>query len=121
MGLDSGHRGLFCLFVAQLSRLIYPMGETWDRCYDHNFRRFYPFSAKKLAFFSKTNVMITILQKLALFCVKNANIFDKFFGENILKIITSVQRRGKCGFLIYARSPPPICKYWCRLLSGNPS
>jgi hypothetical protein len=30
------------------------------------------------------------LQKLALFCVKNANIFAKFFGENILKIITSV-------------------------------
>jgi hypothetical protein len=48
---------------------------------------FYPFSAKKLAFFSKTNVMITIFSKLALFCVKNANIFDKFFGKNILKII----------------------------------
>jgi hypothetical protein len=30
------------------------------------------------------------LQKLALFCVKNANIFTKFFGENILKIVTSV-------------------------------
>jgi hypothetical protein len=30
------------------------------------------------------------LQKLALFCVKNANIFAKFSGENILKIITSV-------------------------------
>jgi hypothetical protein len=30
------------------------------------------------------------LQKLALFCVKNANIFANFFGENILKIITSV-------------------------------
>jgi hypothetical protein len=31
------------------------------------------------------------LPKLALFCVKNANIFAKFFGENILKIITSAQ------------------------------
>jgi hypothetical protein len=30
------------------------------------------------------------LQNLALFCVKNGNICAKFFGENILKIITSV-------------------------------
>jgi hypothetical protein len=30
------------------------------------------------------------MQKLALFCVKNANIFAKFFGKNIFKIITSV-------------------------------
>jgi hypothetical protein len=51
---------------------------------------FYPFSAKKMAFFSKTNAMITIFAKLALFCVKNANIFAEFFGENILRIITSV-------------------------------
>jgi hypothetical protein len=29
-------------------------------------------------------------QNLALFWVKNANNFAKFFGENILKIITSV-------------------------------
>jgi hypothetical protein len=31
------------------------------------------FSAKKLVFFSKTNVMIKILHNLALFLVKNAN------------------------------------------------
>jgi hypothetical protein len=43
-----------------------------------------------LAFFSKTNVMIKILHNLALFWVKNANVFAEFFGENILKIITSV-------------------------------
>jgi hypothetical protein len=48
------------------------------------------FSAKKLAFFSKTNVMINFFQNLALFGVKNA----KFFGENILKIITSVPEVG---------------------------
>jgi hypothetical protein len=30
------------------------------------------------------------LQKLAVVWAKNANIFAKFFGENILKIITSV-------------------------------
>jgi hypothetical protein len=64
------------------------------------FGDFYPFSAKKLAFFSNTNVMITILQKLALFCVKNANIFAKFFGENILKIITSVPGFGKIGIFL---------------------
>jgi hypothetical protein len=34
--------------------------------------------------------MIKILHNLALFWVKNANFFAEFFGENILKIITSV-------------------------------
>jgi hypothetical protein len=50
---------------------------------------FRQFSAKKMAFFSKTNVMIKILPNLALFRVKNG-IFAEFFGENILKIITSI-------------------------------
>jgi hypothetical protein len=54
------------------------------------FCNFYPFSAKKLAFFSKTNVMITIFAKTSFVLRQNANIFAKFFGENILKIITSV-------------------------------
>jgi hypothetical protein len=54
------------------------------------FGDFCQFSAKKLAFFSKTNVMIKILHILAWFWVKNANFFAEFFGENILKIITSV-------------------------------
>jgi hypothetical protein len=44
---------------------------------------FWQFSANKLAFFSKTNVMIKILDNLALFGVKNATFFAKFFGENI--------------------------------------
>jgi hypothetical protein len=44
---------------------------------------FSPFSAKKMAFFSKTNVMINLFQNLALFVVKSANFFAKFFGENI--------------------------------------
>jgi hypothetical protein len=48
------------------------------------------FSAKQLAFFSKTNVMIKFLQKLAVVWAKIANILAKFFGENIFKIITSV-------------------------------
>jgi hypothetical protein len=41
------------------------------------------FSPKKLAFFSKTNVMIKILHNLALFWDKNANFFAEFFGKNI--------------------------------------
>jgi hypothetical protein len=36
------------------------------RCYDHNFRRFLPIFGKKLAFFSKTNVMIDFFQNSAL-------------------------------------------------------
>jgi hypothetical protein len=51
---------------------------------------FCQFSAKKLAFFSKTYVMIKSLHNLALFWAKNDNFFEKIFGENILKIITSV-------------------------------
>jgi hypothetical protein len=51
---------------------------------------FWQISAKKLAFFSKNNVMIKFLYNLALFWVKNANFFAKFFVENILKIITLV-------------------------------
>jgi hypothetical protein len=51
---------------------------------------FCQFSAKKLAFFSKTNVMIKFLNNLALFWVKNANFFAEFFSENIFKIMTSV-------------------------------
>jgi uncharacterized membrane protein len=34
--------------------------------------------------------MIKFLQKVAAVGAKNANIFAKFFGENIFKIITSV-------------------------------
>jgi hypothetical protein len=54
---------------------------------------FRSFSAKKLSFFSKTNVMIKILRNLALFWVKNAIFSADFFGENIEKIITSVPDR----------------------------
>jgi hypothetical protein len=41
------------------------------------------FRQKKLAFFTNTNVIINFFQNLALFWVKNANFFAKFFGENI--------------------------------------
>jgi hypothetical protein len=36
-------------------------------------------------FFPLTNAMIKFLQKLAAVWATNANIFDNFFGENILK------------------------------------
>jgi hypothetical protein len=42
---------------------------------------FSQFSAKKLAFFSKTNIMIKILHNLALLRVKNADFFAIFFGK----------------------------------------
>jgi hypothetical protein len=44
---------------------------------------FWQFSAKKMASFSKTNVMIKFLHNLALIRVTNAVFFAKFFGENI--------------------------------------
>jgi hypothetical protein len=47
------------------------------------FGDFRQFSAKKMAFFSKTNVMIKFLHNLALFWVKKAKFFAEFFGENI--------------------------------------
>jgi hypothetical protein len=56
---------------------------TRGRCYDQNFLRFSSIFGKKLACFSKTNVMIKLLHNLALFCVKNANFFSEFFSKNI--------------------------------------
>jgi hypothetical protein len=57
------------------------------------FCEFGQFSAKKFAFFSKPMLWSNFFQNLALFWVKNANFFVKFFGENILNIITSVPGR----------------------------
>jgi hypothetical protein len=42
---------------------------------------FSQFSAKKLAFFSKTNVMINFFQNLALFWVKNAKFLLNFLAK----------------------------------------
>jgi hypothetical protein len=54
------------------------------------FSDFCLFSAKKLAFFSKTNVMINFFSKFGFVLSQKRQFFAKFFGENILKIITSV-------------------------------
>jgi hypothetical protein len=91
-----------CLSAESLFTLkLIPLSVTRSRCYDHNFLRFSTifgekigvfltifcdfrqFSAKKLAFFSKTDVMITIFAKTSSSLSKNANFFAKFFGENI--------------------------------------
>jgi hypothetical protein len=51
-----------------------------------------------MAFLSKTNVMINFFQKLAVVWAKNANIFTKFFGENIFKIIGRIFAYGAIAF-----------------------
>jgi hypothetical protein len=53
MGLDE--------YVAKFDKV------TRGRCYDHNFLRFLMIFGEKMAFVSKTNVMIKILHNLALF------------------------------------------------------
>jgi hypothetical protein len=45
---------------------------------------------KTIGVFLKNQCYDQFFQNLALFWVKNANFFAKFFGENIWKIITSV-------------------------------
>jgi hypothetical protein len=52
-----------------------------------------PIFGEKMAFFSKTNVMITNFAKTSSSLSKKRHLFAKFFGENILKIITSVPGR----------------------------
>jgi hypothetical protein len=51
--------------------------------YDHYFLPFSPIFGGKMAFSSKTNVMINFLHYLALLRIKNANFFADFWGENI--------------------------------------
>jgi hypothetical protein len=86
---------------------------------------FRQFLAKKLALFSKNNAMIKNLHNLALFRVKNANFFAEIFGENILKIITSVPghtysrlakwapRQGSCLGSKFLPSPPSKHHLFC--------
>jgi hypothetical protein len=52
--------------------------------------RFLQIFGEKNGVFLKNQCYDQFFQKLALFWVKNANFFAKFFGENIFKIITSV-------------------------------
>jgi hypothetical protein len=63
---------------------------NWDRCYDHNFLRFSTIFGEKFGVFLKNQCYDQILAKFSFVLSQNANFFVKFFGENILKIITSV-------------------------------
>jgi hypothetical protein len=64
---------------------------TRGRCYDHNFLQFSTIFGEKLAFFSKTNVMIKFLPKLAVVYAKKAKFFSPiFFAKIFYKIATSV-------------------------------
>jgi hypothetical protein len=60
------------------------------------FGDFRQFSAKKFAFFSKTNILVNVLPNLALFSVKNANLSPFFAPQNISKIITSGHPSSEC-------------------------
>jgi hypothetical protein len=52
--------------------------------YDHNFLRFLPIFCEEIGVFLKNQCYDqNFLQKLAVVRAKNANIFAKFFGENI--------------------------------------
>jgi hypothetical protein len=63
---------------------------------------FWQFSAKKIGVFLKNQCYDQLFSKIGSFWDKNANFFAEFFGENILKIITSVpgwanlRRLGNC-------------------------
>jgi hypothetical protein len=61
-----------------------PVDQGSTLWYDHNFLRFLTIFGEKLAFFSKTNVMIKILHNLALFFVKHANFFRRIFWRKYL-------------------------------------
>jgi hypothetical protein len=68
---------------------------TRGRCYDHNFPRFFANFRRKNGVYLKNiwydNIFTKTISSLSKTTVgQNANIFAKFFGENIFKIISSV-------------------------------
>jgi hypothetical protein len=65
--------GQFSAFLDNFRRFLTIFGDFWQ------------FSAKKLTFLSKNNVMIKILNNLALFRVKMPIFFAEFYGKNIFK------------------------------------
>jgi hypothetical protein len=70
--------------------LVKDICDLQDQGVDVMITIFCDFSANKMAFFSKNNVMINFFQNLTVVWAKNAKFFAKFFGENIFKSITSV-------------------------------
>jgi hypothetical protein len=66
--------GDFCLFSAKFFLNL----DYWGRCYDHNFGEVCQFAAKKLAFYSKTNV-IFFFKKLEVVSAKTLFFGRKYF------------------------------------------
>jgi hypothetical protein len=58
--------------------------QYWGRCYDHNFRRILPIFGEKMPFFTKPNVMIKFLQKLAVVWAKKRQYFRRIFRRKYL-------------------------------------
>jgi hypothetical protein len=57
---------------------------SWGQCYDHNFGRFWPMFGDKMAIFSKTNdIWSIILAKSRSFWVKTPILSSSFFGGTI--------------------------------------
>jgi hypothetical protein len=59
------------------------------RCYDHNFLRFFPIFGEKIGVFLKYQCYDQLFSKFSFVSSQKRQFFAKFFGENILKIITS--------------------------------
>jgi hypothetical protein len=63
---------------------------TRGRCYDHNFLPFLTIFGETIGVFLKYQCYDQIISKFGFVFSQKRHFFSKFFGENILKIITSV-------------------------------
>jgi hypothetical protein len=63
------------------------------RCYDHNFLRFSPIFGEKIGVFLKNQCYDQFFSQTSSSLSKKRQYFRWIFGENILKIITSVPGR----------------------------
>jgi hypothetical protein len=63
---------------------------TRGRCYDHNFLRFLTIFGEKIGVFLKYQCYDQKFSKFSLVLSQKRQFFSEIFGENILKIITSV-------------------------------
>jgi hypothetical protein len=100
--------GLFFKSLIEIVHKQYPVMITI-------FCDFHQFSATKLTFFSKTNVMINFFHNLALFWVKNAIFSPNFLAEIFLK---SWHR----SLVTWSRHPAPSVPGPCsRSASGSAS
>jgi hypothetical protein len=92
--LDESNSFSLINYSCHFLKLFYngkPQRKTWTENQGSMlWSHFLPIFGEKLAFFSKTNVVIKILHNLALIWVKNAHFFAEKIGENLKKIITSV-------------------------------